>query len=299
MRLVPIEEASGGPGLESTGPGVAGYATVNVPAHKQQYIGVKIAPVERRTLVGGLKAVGRVDYDETGLSWVNTKIAGWIEVLHVDRVGQVVRAGQPLLDIYSPELLATQEEYLLARDHLARLQDGRRDREARDRIMHQFRNGRIDVLVATSVIEVGVDVPNATIMIVEHADRFGLSQLHQLRGRVGRSTKRSLCTFIADPKTPGAEARMEAIGSTTDGFVIAEKDFEIRGMGEIFGTRQAGVAPFRVTELPRDIELLRMARRDARAWIDDDPHLRKAGNAAIRALLMQTYGDRLGLADVG
>lgn len=176
---------------------------------------------------------------------------------------------------------------------------GRRNKDARDRIMHQFRNGRIDALVATTVIEVGVDVPNATIMIVEHADRFGLSQLHQLRGRVGRGTKRSLCTFIADPTTDDAKARMEAIGSTTDGFIIAEKDFEIRGMGEIFGTRQAGLAPFRITELPRDIELLRMARRDARAWIEDDPRLAKPQNAAIRKLLMETYGGKLGLADVG
>src|SRR5690606_18071785 len=113
----------------------------------------------------------------------------------------------------------------------------------RDRIMRQFREHKIDILVATTVIEVGVDVPNASLMVVEHAERFGLAQLHQLRGRVGRGTQRSLCVFIAEPTTDDATDRLSAIAKTQDGFAIAEADLAIRGMGELLGTRQSGLPP--------------------------------------------------------
>ncbi len=139
--------------------------------------------------------------------------------------------------------------------------------------MTQFREGTLDALVTTTVIEVGVDVPNASIMVVEHAQRFGLAQLHQLRGRIARATRPSLCVLLADSSTPDAAARLEAIASTADGFVIAEKDLEIRGPGELFGARQSGLAPFRVAQLPRDLELLQLARRDAIDWVQDNPTL--------------------------
>ena len=175
---------------------------------------------------------------------------------------------------------------------------GRLDREERDHIMQQFRAHKLDAIVATTVIEVGVDVPNASIMVIEHADRFGLAQLHQLRGRIGRGTRRSLCVLIADPATEDAEKRLAAIASTTDGFQIAEKDMEIRGSGEIFGTRQSGVAPFRVAELPHDLELLLMARRDAAQWIDRDPTLFRKENALLRRRVLKAYGEEFGLGDV-
>jgi membrane fusion protein, copper/silver efflux system len=128
MRLVPMEEAKvAGPADDHEGhegPMVAGYATVNIPSHKQQYIGVKTDLVRRQRLDLSVNSVGRVDYDETGLAWVNTKVGGWIEALHVDRTGQLVRLGQPLLEIYSPELLATQEEFLIAVENLRRLTSG-------------------------------------------------------------------------------------------------------------------------------------------------------------------------------
>jgi len=176
---------------------------------------------------------------------------------------------------------------------------GRLKRETRERIMHRFRAGQIDALVATTVIEVGVDVPNASIMIVEHAERFGLSQLHQLRGRVGRGSTRSLCVFIGTPTTEDGKARLDAIASTSDGFVIAEKDFEIRGMGEIFGPRQSGSTSLRIADLHTDMALLNMARRDARQWIDDDAGLTKTENALLRRRLMEQHGEGLGIADVG
>jgi ATP-dependent DNA helicase RecG len=175
---------------------------------------------------------------------------------------------------------------------------GRLDRDERDAVMQRFRKGQIDALVATTVIEVGVDVPNATMMVIEHADRFGLAQLHQLRGRVGRSDKKSLCVLIADPVTDDGKARIEAIVASNDGFQIAEKDLEIRGPGELFGAKQAGIAPFRVAELPGDLKLLQWARRDAEKWIKANPSLAGERDALLRKRLLKAHGEALGLGDV-
>ncbi|MEM1354172.1 MAG: ATP-dependent DNA helicase RecG [Planctomycetota bacterium] len=178
---------------------------------------------------------------------------------------------------------------------------GRLPREERERVMQRFRTGQAQLLVATTVIEVGVDVPNASVMIVEHAERFGLSQLHQLRGRIGRgaSTRRPLCVFIADPTTEDAEARMKAIAATSDGFKIAEQDLAIRGMGDFFGTRQSGMPPLRTAVIPDDMDLLALARQDAQAMIERDWRLSAPEHAALRKVLLQSYGESLGLIDVG
>ncbi len=167
--------------------------------------------------------------------------------------------------------------------------------------MQAFRDREIDVLVATTVIEVGVDVPNATVMVVEHAERFGLAQLHQLRGRVGRGThgRKSLCVFIAEPNTVEAAKRMEAIKGTTDGFKIAEEDLAIRGMGDFFGTRQHGAPPLKTAQIPGDMDLLQLARRDAEGIVGADPVLADPQWALLRKVLVQQYGDALGLIDVG
>jgi ATP-dependent DNA helicase RecG len=175
---------------------------------------------------------------------------------------------------------------------------GRPNRPQREQVMDRFRAGAVDALVTTTVIEVGVDVPNASIMVIEHAERFGLAQLHQLRGRIGRSTRRSLCVLLADASTPEAQARLIAVATTGDGFVIAEKDLEIRGPGELFGARQSGLAPFRVVELPRDLELLRLARRDARAWIAENPALAGDRDKILKQRLLKAHGKALGLGDV-
>ncbi|MEM1027984.1 MAG: helicase-related protein [Planctomycetota bacterium] len=150
------------------------------------------------------------------------------------------------------------------------------------------------------MIEVGVDVPNATVMVIEHAERFGLAQLHQLRGRVGRGgTARSLCVFIADPTTDDALARMDAISSTNDGFKVAELDLQIRGMGEILGTRQSGLPPMKQANIPDDLDLLQLAKRDAKAMIESDPELSAVEHEKLRKVLMLQYGPALGLVDVG
>jgi ATP-dependent DNA helicase RecG len=149
--------------------------------------------------------------------------------------------------------------------------------------MAAMRAGEIDVLVATTVIEVGLDIPNATVMLVEDADRFGLSQLHQLRGRVGRGGHPSHCILIASPTTPEGTARLEAMLSTSDGFRLAEEDLRIRGQGTVFGARQAGIPDLRIADILRDVETLIEARREAFALVAADPDL-----SEVRQLAAET-----------
>lgn len=176
---------------------------------------------------------------------------------------------------------------------------GRMKPAERDAIMDRFRAGEIDALVATVVIEVGVDVPNATVMVIEHADRFGLAQLHQLRGRVGRGPKGGVCILIADPTTDDGRARLEAIKESNDGFRISELDLAIRGPGELFGAKQSGLPPFKVADLSRDLGLLERARRDASDWIARSPLLAAESERPLRRRVLSTYGEALGLGDVG
>jgi len=173
---------------------------------------------------------------------------------------------------------------------------GRMKSEERENTMNAFRAGNVDVLVATTVIEVGVDIANATIIVIEHADRFGLAQLHQLRGRVGRGSLPGVCALIASPTTSDAMERLKVIVETTDGFRIAEKDLEIRGPGELFGAKQSGIPPFKAARLPRDLKLLSLARRNAVDFVQLDPTLANA--ELLRKRLLRTYGESLGLGDV-
>ena len=145
---------------------------------------------------------------------------------------------------------------------------GKMKTDEKEAIMQDFIGGRLDILVSTTVIEVGVDVPNASLMIVEHAERFGLSQLHQLRGRVGRGAEQSFCVLLTgDKKTAVARERLGIMEETSDGFKIAEKDLEIRGQGDILGTRQSGVPVFKIGNIIRDVEILADARREAEYFL--------------------------------
>jgi ATP-dependent DNA helicase RecG len=155
--------------------------------------------------------------------------------------------------------------------------------------MQRFAAGAADVLVATSVIEVGIDVPNATVMLIESAERYGLSQLHQLRGRVGRGEHASLCILFGDPKLP----RLEAIVRERDGFALAEVDLELRGAGEVLGTRQSGLPEFRVAQLPDDAELLERAKGHAEAAIAADPRLEAPEHSLLRAAVVERFGSDL------
>lgn len=162
---------------------------------------------------------------------------------------------------------------------------GRMKGPERDKVMAAFAGDGIDLLVATTVIEVGVDVPEATVMVIEHAERFGLAQLHQLRGRIGRGDKPSTCLLLYGALTEAGKARLAVMRDTDDGFRIAEEDLRLRGAGELLGTRQSGLPEFRVADLAAHGDLLPMARDDARLALERDPHLESERGRALRVLL--------------
>lgn len=170
--------------------------------------------------------------------------------------------------------------------------------DEKDATMRAFVAGTLDVLVATTVIEVGIDVPNATVMVIEHAERFGLSQLHQLRGRIGRGAADSFCILIA-PGDPGAIERLRILAATQDGFEIARADLHARGMGDFFGARQHGLPELRFFDPARDEDLLLRARDDAQAVIAEDPELERPDHRLLRDVLDRRYAERAKLFEVG
>jgi ATP-dependent DNA helicase RecG len=185
------------------------------------------------------------------------------------------------------------------RDFRVGLLHGRMDEAAKDELMQRFRAHGLDVLVSTVVIEVGVDVPNATFLIIEHAERFGLSQLHQLRGRVSRGVVAGQCYLFAGPAGEEARERLRLLVRTADGFALAEQDMRLRGLGEFFGTRQHGLGELRVGDLLADNDVLREARQDAIATVAADAGLRRPEHARLRAAVLERYGKTLELAEVG
>ena len=192
----------------------------------------------------------------------------------------------------------------LARTHFADyavgLVHGRMKADEKDAVMQRFQAGDVHVLVSTTVIEVGIDVPNATVIVIEHAERFGLAQLHQLRGRVGRGSAASFCLLLAQ-ETPGDDSlrRLQVMTETDDGFTIAEADLRFRGPGEFLGRRQSGMPDFRVANIVRDSRLLETARDEALAWLAHDPDLRTPESATLRATLEDRWAGRLDFARVG
>jgi ATP-dependent DNA helicase RecG len=178
---------------------------------------------------------------------------------------------------------------------------GRLDAEEKDQTMRKFQQGEIDVLVSTTVIEVGVDVANATVMVVEHAERFGLAQMHQLRGRIGRGAAKSYCVLMTGGKiSPEGERRLSEMVRTQDGFEIAELDLELRGPGEFFGTKQAGMPGLRVANIQRDRKLLELARIEAERIVEQkDPEITQQDRERIMQHLRQHWQRRYGLVEVG
>jgi ATP-dependent DNA helicase RecG len=175
---------------------------------------------------------------------------------------------------------------------------GRIPAPERDSTMRAFRDGEIDVLIATTVIEVGIDVPNATVMLVEHPERFGLSQLHQLRGRVGRGAEASYCILLGNFGGDSAE-RLRIFASTEDGFAIAKADLELRGFGNLFGEAQSGDEGYRIADPVRDEALNVTAQEVAEKMLDADPELQKKEHAGIRDVLSKRYSRALKLFRVG
>jgi ATP-dependent DNA helicase RecG len=228
-----------------------------------------------------------------------------------DRFRELLKAGRqafvvcPLVaESEALDVTAAEERYVDLRDGAFKefrvgLLHGRQSDGEKDRTMQAFRDHQLDLLVTTVVIEVGVDVPNATVMLIEHAERFGLSQLHQLRGRVSRGPVAGECYLFADAGTDDAQQRLRAISRTTDGFALAEEDARLRGLGDFFGTRQHGVADLRFGDLLTDLEILQEAREDAIALVGADAGLRAPEHAALRQAVLERYGKTLELAEVG
>jgi len=183
-------------------------------------------------------------------------------------------------------------------DFAVGLLHGRMKPQEKDAMMESFRCGKIQALVATTVVEVGVDIPEATIMVIEHADRFGLAQLHQLRGRIGRGGRESYCLLFGVPATDEARERLAVMARTNDGFEIAEEDLRLRGPGEFFGTRQHGLPDLRIGDLLRDQRIMQDARKIAFSLIDQDPRLEKPDHRMLRDALLRRFQGRLSLIGI-
>ncbi|MFW6078832.1 MAG: ATP-dependent DNA helicase RecG [Gemmatimonadota bacterium] len=227
-----------------------------------------------------------------------------------DFIRKQVRAGRQAYIVYplveaseKMDLRAATEEHARLREEVfpdlcVGLVHGRMAGGEKEDVMRAFTRGDIDVLVSTTVIEVGIDVPNATVMVIEHAERFGLSQLHQLRGRVGRGADASYCILIAPDDGETAE-RLTIFTDTDDGFEIARADLRIRGMGDFFGARQHGLPAFRYCDFERDGDLLRRARSQAAAIVADDPELKRREHASLLTRLRERFGERERMYEVG
>ncbi|HET7854668.1 MAG TPA: helicase-related protein, partial [Candidatus Methylomirabilis sp.] len=201
-------------------------------------------------------------------------------------------------DLKAATSLAVELQKGILRDSSVGCIHGRMRTAEKRRVMDAFRNGEIQVLVATTVVEVGMDVPRATVVVVEHADRLGLTQLHQIRGRVGRSQAQAVCFLIhGRVLTDEGAARLQAMVECADGFQLAERDLELRGPGELFGTRQAGVPDLKVAHLLRDVRLLELAQREAFRLVEEDPDL--IGHPLLRDTVEQRWKEALALATVG
>ena len=230
-----------------------------------------------------------------------------------DFVGKQIAAGHQAYVVYpvieeneERELKAAQQMHRQLREKIfpnlhVGLLHGRLDADEKEHVMREFQQGKIEILVATTVIEVGVDVPNATVMVIEHADRFGLAQLHQLRGRIGRGAAKSYCVLMRGAKvSEEGERRLDAMVRSNDGFQIAELDLELRGPGELFGTKQAGIPSFRVANIIRDRELLEAAKREA-AFVIAGPNSEISKDEIDRALreMRSRWAMSYGLVEVG
>jgi ATP-dependent DNA helicase RecG len=274
------------------------------------YLVMTATPIPRTlalTVFGDLD-VSTIDELPPGRGTTTTRLLGQDRLDEVlDFVRRKLREGEQAYFIYplvspSPQLeLKAAEDACreLAAGPLAdfriALIHGQMPPAKKEAVMTEFREGRVQALVASVVVEVGMDVDAANVMVVMHAERFGLAQLHQLRGRIGRGSADATCLLVAAPGNPVARRRLEVLTETDDGFRIAEEDLRLRGPGEVFGTRQHGLPELKVADLAEDFELLRLARRDAFEIVRDDPALAAPHHRQLRREMLRAYGGRLDL----
>lgn len=172
---------------------------------------------------------------------------------------------------------------------------GKMKQKEKDSIMEEFKNGKIQLLISTTVIEVGVNVPNASIMVIENAERFGLAQLHQLRGRVGRGEYKSYCILKYEGNSEIIRQRMKVMTNTNDGFKIAEKDLELRGTGDFFGTKQHGIPDFKIANLFEDMDTLKLAQKVAIHVMEEDSKLEQEKNILLKQMVKEKIGNQIGI----
>jgi ATP-dependent DNA helicase RecG len=239
--------------------------------------------------------------------WVRNTQREWVyeQVRRELRQGRQAYVVCPLVEgSETQDLKSAEQSYkdLVAgafKDFRVGLLHGRLDEKTKESVMERFRGQELDLIVSTVVIEVGVDVPNATLLMVEHAERFGLSQLHQLRGRVSRGTVAGKCFLFGEPASDEARERLRIVTRTTDGFALAEHDARLRGVGEFFGTRQHGAGEVTVERMIADKQLLQVARKDAFALVAEDSGLRRPEHQGLRKAVLERYGQTLDLAEIG
>jgi len=243
---------------------------------------------------------------ETRLLDENSSEKGYIFLEEELKKGRQAYIVYPLIEeSEKADLKAATEGYQFLQEKIfphrkIALLHGRIKREERERVMKAFRSGDYDILVCTTVIEVGLDVSNATLMLIEHAERFGLSQLHQLRGRIGRGEEQSYCILkFSKLVSEEARKRLQILSSTSDGFKISEADLKLRGPGEFFGTRQHGLPDFKIADLSEDLELLFKARDWAFRIVQEDGDLSSKENLCLRNKFIRNYKDKFKLADIG
>jgi len=292
--------------------GVAQRAAIQSKGARPHYLIMTATPIPRTlalTVFGDLQ-ISTIDELPPGRKPVETRLYTPLQRSEVwEFVRDRLRHGDqgfvvyPLLDPSDKTELrsATAEEKTLSEKvfpefHVG-LIHGRMPPEEKAEVMRAFGAHEIDLLVATVVIEVGIDVPDAAVLVVEHGDRFGLSQLHQLRGRIGRGGQQAWCLILSDPKSETAQKRLEVFAKTTDGFRIAEEDLRIRGPGEFFGTAQHGLPELKLADLIEDFKLLIQARKDAQQILGQDPDLAWIKHQRIKVELLRRLGQKLGLIE--
>jgi ATP-dependent DNA helicase RecG len=294
--------------------GVRQRATIRSKGPAPHYLVMTATPIPRTlamTVFGDLD-VTTIEGMPPGRSGIDTRIVGsrehdsvWRFVRSRLAAGEQAYVVYPLVDESDKmELRAATSEYRRLRDQVfsgqsVGLLHGRLKSVEREAVMDAFVSGRLSVLVATTVVEVGIDVPRATCMVIEHAERYGLSQLHQLRGRVGRGARRGHCFLMTHAFAASESQRLSVLARTTDGFEIAEEDLRLRGPGEVLGTRQHGLPELRVADLLGDGDLLRAAQRDAGRLVREDPQLQRTEHAVLRSMLAAKYREAIGFLDVG
>ena len=201
-----------------------------------------------------------------------------------------------MMDVKSVEKLAENYKNEVFKDYNVEILHGKMKPKDKEQVMQDFKENKISILISTTVIEVGVDVPNANIMVIENAERFGLAQLHQLRGRVGRGQYQSYCVLKYNSKcSQVGKERMKTMQETNDGFVIAEKDLELRGSGEFFGTKQHGLPEFRIANIFEDVKILKLVQELALKIEMNDPKLEKEENKKLKALVNRVREERIEL----